>query len=60
MILYRCYFRLRHYEFKSVWINDGTLVLAFNVTEAKMHVLDELKELNKDGLDRTLEWIVKT
>ena len=51
---------MRHYAFHDTWVQVSELVLASDVTEAKIHLINQFKEENKDGLDRTLEWIVKT
>ena len=60
MSLCFCYYKRRHYAFHDIWVPDTELVLASDVTEAKMHLLNQFKEANKDGLDRTLEWIRET
>lgn len=60
MSMYYCYFTMRHYMFRSIWLAQTELVLASDVTEAKIHILEQFKEENVDGLDRTLEWIKRT
>lgn len=60
MSLCLCYYKMRHYAFRNIWVAKTDYILASDVTEAKMHLLNQLKEANKDGLDRTLEWIRET
>ena len=57
MSLCFCYYKMRHYAFHDTWVPDTELVLASDVTEAKIRILEQFKEENEDGLDRTLEWI---
>lgn len=60
MSLCFCYYKMRHYDFPDSWVSDTELVLASDVTEAKIHILEQFKEENEDGLDRTLEWVKMT
>ena len=55
-----CYCKMRHYAFHDIWVSVTERVLASDVTEAKIHILNKFKEENEDGLDRTLEWIRET
>lgn len=57
MSLCFCYYKMRHCAFRNIWVAKTYYILASDVTEAKMHLLNQFKEENEDGLDRTLEWV---